>query len=291
MSPRVSIIMPTYNRAALVLETIESIRRQSFEDWELIVIDDGSEDDTKEIIAGIADSRITFYKESRVGVISKIRKLGISKASGEFIAFMDSDDLWAPTKLAEQVVALEDFSDAGLCLTGGYNFRDAGVPVDHFYPQRQGIKYGDLFQLFFKSELAVYSQALMFRKKCLGQVPFKETDNDVDFILRLTRNFNGLLLYQPLFFRRLHDNNYSEVNWKYNYQKGIGAIKSFGNGVEKQLVKEAFFKLYINFGEDCLMNKESKNAMRNFFRAWTNKPLSIIPFKKTGKAMLQYLKG
>jgi len=283
--------MPTYNSAVYISETLESIRNQTFKNWELIIIDDGSDDGTQEIIEGLNDERITFYKMPRSGIISKIRKMGIEKASAPLIAFMDSDDLWADTKLEEQVLALEQNKDADFCLTGGYNFIQTGVPGDFFYKQKEGMKYGDLFPSFFQSELAVYLQALIFRKECMVSAPFKETDNDIDFILRLAKNFNGVILYKPLFFRRMHDTNFSNLNWKKNYNKGINAIKSYAASTDPDIVRTAFFKLYINYGEDCLKHDERRNAIQNFLRSWKYRPVSIIPIKKTVKSMFSVFKN
>jgi len=289
--PAVSIVMPTYNSAAFISETVDSIRNQTFKNWELIIIDDGSDDGTQEIIEQLKDERVTCYSILRSGIISKVRKVGIEKASAAFIAFIDSDDLWAVTKLEEQVSALEQNKDAGFCLTGGYNFIQPGVPGDFFYRQKEGMKHGDLFPSFFRSELAVYLQALMFRKECMAALaPFKETDNDIDFILRLAKNFQGLILYKPLFFRRIHDTNYSNLNWKKNYDKGINAIQSYAATTDAEITRTAFFKLYINYGEDCLKHGEKRKAIQNFSRAWRYKPFSIVPFKKTVKSMFSSFK-
>jgi glycosyltransferase involved in cell wall biosynthesis len=89
---KISIIMPTYNRAAYIIETIKSIQDQTYSNWELIIIDDGSEDNTEELIAQIKDERVLFYKAGRIGVIGKTKNIGLAKANGGFIAFMDSDD-------------------------------------------------------------------------------------------------------------------------------------------------------------------------------------------------------
>lgn len=284
--PAVSIVMPVYNSAAYISHTLESICNQTFKNWELIIIDDGSDDSTPEIIAQLKDERIACYKEKRSGIISKIRKIGIEKASATLIAFMDSDDLWAATKLEEQVLALEQNKDAGFCLTGGYNFVQPGVPRDFFYKQQEGMRYGDLFPSFFRSELAVYLQALMFRKECMNSsAPFNETDNDIDFILRLAKNYKAVILYKPLFFRRIHDTNYSNLNWNKNYDKGIRAIQMYAKSTDTKIIKDAFYRLYINYGEDCLKKGERKNAVQNFFKAWRYKPYSIIPLKKTVKSM------
>jgi glycosyltransferase involved in cell wall biosynthesis len=101
-APLVSIVMPTYNRAQYILETIKSIQKQTYCSWELIIVDDGSDDNTRQLVNQINDERVTYYYNSHVGM-EHTRKIGLDIAKGDFIGFMDSDDLWAPTKLQKQV--------------------------------------------------------------------------------------------------------------------------------------------------------------------------------------------
>ena len=99
----VSIIMPAYNSAATIAESIESVLTQTYGSWELIIIDDCSTDDTKKIIAGYKDERISCCSQSKKLGVAKARNTGISMAKGRYIAFLDSDDLWMPEKLTRQV--------------------------------------------------------------------------------------------------------------------------------------------------------------------------------------------
>src|SRR5947199_9794946 len=110
--PLVSIIVPTYNRADYIIETIESVREQTYSHWELIIMDDGSEDKTEELIQGLNDNRIFFYKQERTGKVGRLKNEGMKKARGEMIAFIDSDDLWAKDKLEKQLSLLQKFPTA-----------------------------------------------------------------------------------------------------------------------------------------------------------------------------------
>jgi teichuronic acid biosynthesis glycosyltransferase TuaG len=103
--PKVSVIMPAFNAANTISESIESVLSQTYGNWELIVIDDGSKDTTSEIVRlyQARDSRILFEALNKNGGLPNARNVGCRKASGEFIAFLDSDDLWAPDKLNQQV--------------------------------------------------------------------------------------------------------------------------------------------------------------------------------------------
>lgn len=286
--------MPTYNRATYIGETVESIRGQTYQDWELIIIDDGSDDNTADIIGSIPDERIQFYKAGRIGIGGKIKNLGIGKSAGDLIAFMDSDDLWAATKLGKQVNALHQYPEAGFSLTGGYNFRKPGEPIDFFYKQTEGVRCDDIFLSFFKSEVSGTMPSLMLRKHCIDAVgSFDEAKrfSDVDFMLKLARNFKAVILYEQLLYRRLHQTNDSSSNWEHGYREGIALIQSYRSHLPPQVARNALARLYINFGEDCLMHKENRKAINKFLFAWKNNPFSPVPFRKTGKAILQWLKN
>jgi glycosyltransferase involved in cell wall biosynthesis len=102
-NPKISIITPTYNRASMLLEAINSVIDQDYDNWELIVIDNFSTDDTDKILANISDERIRSVKKIKTGSVAASRNLGISMATGEWIAFLDSDDLWDNKKLSTAV--------------------------------------------------------------------------------------------------------------------------------------------------------------------------------------------
>lgn len=294
-NPKVSIIMPTHNRAGFILETISSIRKQTFKNWELIIIDDGSDDGTEDMVRRVEDERILFFKQDRTGIGGKNKNTGIRHSSGELIAFIDSDDLWGETKLEKQLAALQQYPEAGFCLTGGYNFYTPHEPVEFFYKQREGVRVDQVFTDYFRSALPVFTQALMMRRSCLEKTgPFREKKSfsDLDFMLELAYNFKAVILYEPLVYRRLHENSYSSGNWEKSYYEGIDVIHSCKERkmVDEKLVSESLFRLYINFGEDCLQHGERKKAIGQFMNAWKNRPASIVPLKKSIKTILNLKK-
>jgi glycosyltransferase involved in cell wall biosynthesis len=99
LSPLISIIIPTYNRADLISKAIQSVIDQSYKNWELIVVDNYSDDNTKEVIEAFNDDRILMLFTPRTGSVAASRNLGVSYSKGEWIAFLDSDDWWFPNKL------------------------------------------------------------------------------------------------------------------------------------------------------------------------------------------------
>ena len=117
MNPKISVVIPTYNRADKVGKTIDSALTQTFSDLEVIVVDDGSADDTGKILTNVYGSRIRYYFQPNQGA-SVARNRGIAEARGEWIAFLDSDDLWEKDKLEWQFKALERLGpECGACYT------------------------------------------------------------------------------------------------------------------------------------------------------------------------------
>ena len=106
-SPRVSVIVPTWNRACLVTEAVGSVIAQTMTDWELIVADDGSTDDTLSRLTLLGDDRIRLLRLPHRGSAAAARNRGAALAAGEWLAFLDSDDLWRADKLAVQMAALD----------------------------------------------------------------------------------------------------------------------------------------------------------------------------------------
>jgi glycosyltransferase involved in cell wall biosynthesis len=292
--PVISIIMPTYNRAGLIMDSIESVRKQTFTNWELIIVDDGSDDNTEEIVGKLEDKRIQFIKAGRIGVGGKIKNIGLQQAKGELIAFIDSDDLWATTKLEKQVDALCRYPEAAFCLTSGYTFEDITQPQKYFYKQQNGERVADIFLSLFNSEIAGYAQVLLFRKSCLAVAGnFREVKpfSDIDFIASLASHFKAVILFEPLVYRRLHDSNYITDNWERSYNDGVELIETYRTKLPSANVRNALFKLYINFGEKSLLYKKYFKALSKFFKSWQYKPFSIVPIKKIAKTCLYSLKG
>lgn len=110
---KISVIIPTYNRAHLIERSARSVLNQTYENIELIIVDDGSNDNTEEIIKSIDDKRIVYYKQENGGA-SKARNTGVSLATADYIAFHDSDDIWRENKLEKQVKYMKENPHYGM---------------------------------------------------------------------------------------------------------------------------------------------------------------------------------
>ena len=107
MPPKVTVILPVYNRSGSLEDSMRSVLNQSFRDLELIVVDDASTEDLRPIVAAVADPRVRYIRQARNGGASVARNAGLAAAKGEYIAFQDSDDLWLPGKLKAQMAMLQ----------------------------------------------------------------------------------------------------------------------------------------------------------------------------------------
>lgn len=180
----VSIIICTYNRAALVTRAIQSVLEQSYDHWELIIIDDGSQDDTRDVITPfvLIDSRIRYYYQINRG-LATARNTGIELAGGEFITFLDSDDEYAPQHILTRVSFMQSHPDTDM-LYGGVLLigpKEKQYVTDLTDPTRK-IHLLDCYSgstFFFRKYVAKTIQG--FR-----MIPFGE---DFDFFLRAEQNF------------------------------------------------------------------------------------------------------
>jgi GT2 family glycosyltransferase len=124
----VSVVIPTFNRAGIVTRAIESALSQTYGDIEVIVVDDGSSDDTRDIVASY-ESRVRYLYQKNAGV-SAARNTALRNARGEFVAFLDSDDVWRPWRIESQVAALTRHPEAGLAWTDMTAVDDSGRVID-----------------------------------------------------------------------------------------------------------------------------------------------------------------
>jgi glycosyltransferase involved in cell wall biosynthesis len=225
--PLVTVIIPTYNRGWIVQEAIDSVLDQDFSDFELIVVDDGSDDNTREILGAYANA-ITVLHQSNRGV-SAARNRGITEASGQLIAFLDSDDLWLPGKLATQVKFFEKNAAAMINQTQEIWIRN-GKRVN---PKKRHHKFSGMI---FERSLAlclVSPSAVMIRKSLFDIVGgFDESlpaCEDYDLWLRISCRYPVHLIDFPLIIKRGgHDDQLSKAIGldKYRIQSLISIIDS-----------------------------------------------------------------
>ena len=198
--PQISVVIPTYNRGWIVAEAVDSVLAQTFSDYELIVVDDGSTDDTAEVLGEYGD-RIRVLRQKNKGV-SAARNAGIRSAAGRYIAFLDSDDLWLPSKLDRQMAFFHRNPDAVACQTEEIWIRN-GVRVNPKKRHRKpsGTIFEPSLQLCLVSPSAVMIHRSLFDKVGLFDEKLPACE-DYDLWLRISCRYPVHLLAAPLIVKR-----------------------------------------------------------------------------------------
>jgi glycosyltransferase involved in cell wall biosynthesis len=261
-TPRVSVVIPTFNRARLVSLTIESVLAQDFRDLEIIVIDDGSTDDTPAALARFGD-RIRSVRQENRGM-NAARNTALAGVRGEFVALLDSDDLWETWKLGVQVALLDRFPEAGFVFSDfcilydsqgvngprrahGLTTWDEGANVDSPYSRRHSlagllvadalarlpagdftVQEGDVYELSLYQPTVLPSTALI-RMEALQGLRLPENDNtcgDWDFFARLSHRAGALYLDADTTINRSHEDavRLTRVDSRLQLQRRIAMI-------------------------------------------------------------------
>ena len=204
MTPLISIIMATYNRAAYIGEALDSIKRQSFQDYEILVVDDGSTDNTKEILEKYEGIRCIYLEH--VG-IAGARNTAVKDAKGKWIAFLDSDDLWKEDKLQMQVEYLRYHPDCRIVYSEFSNFTD--IPEEQLDERQKELLQTDDIKWYLPSALvdaSLFAEVGLFDKTW-------EPNDDTEWNFRLKfYNINmEHCVHEVLYLRRVHVSNISNA--------------------------------------------------------------------------------
>ena len=209
----VSVIIPTFNRSHDLGRAIQSVVDQTFFDWELIVVDDGSSDDTPSVVRQFSDERIRFVQQQRAGV-SSARNRGIGLTERPWVAFLDSDDYWQPTKLKRQLDSLAHRPDFGVCYTNEiWIRRGRRVNQRKKHRKRGGWIYEHCLPLCIISPSSVLLRRRLLERDGGFDESFPVCE-DYELWLRLTARHPVLFLDEPLITKTGgHSDQLSRSRW------------------------------------------------------------------------------
>ena len=205
---KVSIITITFNRADLIGETIQSVLNQTYPNFEHIIIDDGSSDNTEEVVKSFNDSRIQYFKHGHIGNISQLLNLGLQQTTGEIIALLDSDDLWKINKLETAIAVFENNSDVKLITHNISYFEDANTNGKPYYNFEKDI-YENAIEKVLKFKILPFA-VIIFKKEILKKNnPFNENlfDAHQDFLFSIAAKHELYFIKEVLTFIRIHSGN------------------------------------------------------------------------------------
>lgn len=288
---KVSIIIPTYNRADLILQTIQSVLTQTFTDYEIIVIDDGSTDNTAEVLRDFIESgKILYIRQENSGE-SAARNHGLRLAHGEYIAFLDSDDLWLPQKLEAQVSCLDAHPEAGLVQSSFTKFdgstgKDLGVRNTTWF---SGWIYPEIL-MHWSDLMAV--DAVLIPVKVLKHIGgFGENlsnGEDIDLWRRISRHYPFTAMPEVLTKVRVHSNSTSANKAEASKAFHIYLEKAFAEDSSLSIGfrKRALANMYAYMAYNQIGSASTRNQIQSIRRdSWT----ALIYFPFEWKAYLSLL--
>jgi glycosyltransferase involved in cell wall biosynthesis len=268
------VVIPAYNSENLIAETIESVLNQTYQVYEIIAVDDGSTDHTLNVLRRYTPRVKILTKEN--GGPASARNLAIQNSSGQYIAFLDNDDLWVEAKLEEQVAFLDRHTDIGLLFSEAFMFseengrkrilRKIGYTIDPTF-------YSLLFGNF------IPSSTVVIRRACIDKVGLLNESligtDDYEYWMRIARIFPMAAIPKPLAYYRIHDGNYLG-DGRY-IEKELGLTLAAIYEVEKLFPKMwqeceidrdlLIARLHIRAGFAWKLRGDWGNCLRNYLEA------------------------
>ncbi|WP_158283838.1 glycosyltransferase [Halorubrum sp. PV6] len=265
--PTVSIVIPTYNRSSVLMRAIDSVLAQTYENFEIVVVDDCSTDDTVEALEEYDDDRIRYIQHDKNQGACAARNTGIKQSNGQYVAFLDSDDEWDLTKLAKQVDCMENTSDCVGVVYTGYRVKRSDIVELGQVPSKRG----DIHRAQLAKDWVSPTSAVMVKSECFDEVGIFDTGlaarQDYDMWLRLSYSYEFEYVKEPLVTlhtnrnNRITDNIDARMNAHQILLKRIRArIVEFDSITQHQILSSQYF----NIGRYLQRNGQDRRAAKFF---------------------------
>jgi glycosyltransferase involved in cell wall biosynthesis len=266
----ISVIIPVYNGEKTIRETIESVLTQTFRDFELIILNDGSQDSTLEVVSSIQDSRLKVFSYPNAGLAAS-RNRGTFHAVGEYISFIDADDLWTPDKLETQLKALQDNPEAAVAYSWTNYIDESGQ-----FLRRGGYltANGDVYAKLLVVDFLENGSNPLIRRQALIQVGgFDESlpaAEDWDILLRLAAQYSFVAVPYPQILYRVSANSMSA----HVVRQETACLKVLERAFNQAPESLQYLKKY---------------SMANLYRYLSFKVLDAYPDRKRGLIAARFL--
>jgi glycosyltransferase involved in cell wall biosynthesis len=271
--PKVDVIIPTYNRSELLHSAITSVLNQTYQDFEIIVVDDCSEDDTPKVIKNFENHKIRSIRHGTNQGEGRARNTGILNSNAEYVAFLDDDDEWVPEKLYLEVDLLEKASPQVGGVYTGYLAVDkvTGETLDQRIPELRG----DIYKQMIRENVVGTSSTVLVRKECFNGVGlFDESvvwGLDYDMWIRIAKQFHFEYIEEPLVKYHVHANQISN-----NTDLKIRGMEALLKKYERFFAEDRkqFSQHYRDLGSLCCENGRPLKAQVAFLKA-----IGLYPFE------------
>jgi len=282
---KVSVIIPAFNAAAFLKEAIDSILQQTYKDIEIIVVDDGSTDNTRSIVESFGDRIIYIHQQNSGHAIA--RNTGLKRATGRYFAFLDSDDVWLPEKIKRQVKILEANADAGIVHCDIVKVDLEGNEIKK-YPRKIKYFHGNMFPYILTRRGHIATSSAIFKKECIERCGYLDEtvrewgSEDREFWLRLCKHFKVEYIDKPLVKYRLRSKSLSRSRDLSNVIKGRcwavdKSLKYFEPFYYAWYLKRtAYNAIFKEIAYESLLDLDFKESMRYYV-----KTILIWPFDRS----------
>lgn len=288
--PLISVIMPVYNRVHVIMNAINSVLNQYYDNWELIIVDDGSTDGTRELLRTLNDDRIKiFFNEKNIGV-SPSRNVGLEKVSGDYIAYLDSDDLWDPRFMSAMIGAFVELPDADFIYS-------AQLLYDTYDSTPFALRFGAFNKSLLNNNNYIGINCFMYKKEIYDKIGgFDITLNrlvDYDLLLRIKNNYNMYsvpILVSKVFFNsasnRISNSNINVINacrcvqiknravnnsYDFKLQHNISIIiPNFESLKDLQDCINAILSFNLEMVEIIIVDNNSNDAVKYYLKMFEN---------------------
>lgn len=237
----VSIIIPTYNRASSLKRTLISIINQTYTDYEVIIVSNGSTDNTKDIVDQFQDERLKYIFQKGSGSPASPRNTGIKSSKGDYIAFCDDDDLWLPEKLEKQIAFLKKNANYGICYTRMRRFNEE---LEWINPDDETIESTNSQRLLYRNTVPLSS--IIIRKSVFKNGEYFDEDKkifgseDYELLLRLSKKTNFFCLSEYLLLYYSGCGRFSNSTSKNSFKINLLYLSRLYHVYRKVVAKDLF---------------------------------------------------
>jgi glycosyltransferase involved in cell wall biosynthesis len=275
--PTVSVIIHTYNNEKFIAETVESVLNQTYKDYEIIVVDDGSVDGTRDALLPYMHGIRYHYKEN--GGIASAKNAGISLSQAEFIAFLDHDDLWVPDKLKLQMECFNENPQVGLIYAKYTSFRDG----KELRTKPEKGYSGWIFKALLAKSF-IQTSTVIVKRECLNAVgPYDESfslGDEYDMFLRISKRFQCGFIDKGLTRYRVHETNASKNDFLFD-NENLGVYKKIYNnftdldGEEKKILRKRIARYSMKVAKGLYSQGKLDESKK-----YQKEALNYLPFYK-----------
>jgi glycosyltransferase involved in cell wall biosynthesis len=301
--PTVDVIIPAYNAARYLRIAIESVIAQTFDDWRIILVDDGSTDNTAEVVAPFIEQlgpKLKYIKQANRG-LPGARNVAIQNSTAEFLALLDADDVWLPCRLEESLKSFEGRPQVGLSYGFVTRVDTEGVKIDTF-ARRQKHAEGWIAPYIYMRETDMVCPSVTFRRKCVDDVgdfdeSFRATE-DRDLWLRIALRYEVALVPTMIAYYRVSPNSMSTDPERMLKAQLKFAKKHYGapgcGFLQRQIALGRIYKqhaealLLKQHAEDPGNRSQLRPALMSSLRSIAFYPLDIGNARSAGSMLLRY---